>query len=177
VALKQSEDDPAHHPLEILKVCSKCNETKPESAFYNCRNSPDGLQYWCKTCMKAHNQNKEWTDQRKWRKNNPDKQKDAERAHYTFNYAQDKPKYVAARARRRAAENQALCEYRECKSIDRRTVWERDKGVCQLALLCEGAFVPFDAMHMDHIIRLADGGLHCYLNVQTSCAPCNRFKS
>jgi hypothetical protein len=32
------------------KLCSRCNETRPASAFNSATYSPDGLQRWCKAC-------------------------------------------------------------------------------------------------------------------------------
>jgi len=35
-----------------VKHCSKCDENKPLSAFGRNRARPDGLCYWCKSCMR-----------------------------------------------------------------------------------------------------------------------------
>ena len=40
---------------EGVKVCSKCGETKPTTDFYRDSKSPDGLQYWCKSCSSKNN--------------------------------------------------------------------------------------------------------------------------
>lgn len=40
------------------KKCSKCNQIKPTSEFYNCSKNKDGLQSWCKTCMLQIKKNK-----------------------------------------------------------------------------------------------------------------------
>ena len=37
-----------------MKTCSKCNKTKPVTDYYRNKNNSDGLQYYCKSCMKAY---------------------------------------------------------------------------------------------------------------------------
>ncbi len=39
-----------------MKKCSKCKVEKPLVAFSKYRSSPDGLNYWCKTCWKTYKQ-------------------------------------------------------------------------------------------------------------------------
>jgi 5-methylcytosine-specific restriction endonuclease McrA len=85
--------------------------------------------------------------------------------------------YLEASALRRARMSDAICGHSVCNKIDRRAVWGRDEGCCRIKLVCNGDFVPFEKMHLDHVIPLTRGGLHCYYNVQTGCAPCNLSKS
>lgn len=40
---------------EQTKVCSKCKQELPISHFNGSRKSPDGLQYYCKECVKEAN--------------------------------------------------------------------------------------------------------------------------
>jgi len=63
------------------------------------------------------------------------------------------------------------------EKVDRRAVWGRDEGHCRIKLVCDGAFVPFEEMHLDHVIPISKGGTHTWNNVQTGCAPCNLTKS
>lgn len=37
-----------------MKNCSKCNQTKPKSEFYNRKKSKDGLHPWCKVCCRKN---------------------------------------------------------------------------------------------------------------------------
>jgi 5-methylcytosine-specific restriction endonuclease McrA len=60
--------------------------------------------------------------------------------------------------------------------IDRRVVWGRDEGHCRIRLPGCWGFVPFEEMHLDHIVPLARGGSHSWNNVQTGCPPCNCAK-
>ncbi len=49
------------------KFCSKCNEVKPEMAYFKYKKSKDGLQVNCKICT--------YKNLKQWRKKNPDKVK------------------------------------------------------------------------------------------------------
>jgi hypothetical protein len=40
---------------QVTKICSKCQEEKPVTEFYKCRNYKDGLSYQCKICAKQYN--------------------------------------------------------------------------------------------------------------------------
>jgi 5-methylcytosine-specific restriction endonuclease McrA len=92
--------------------------------------------------------------------------------HWPEQYARTKEARINVHGpRRRAKLRGAYVE-----DVDRRVVWERDRGRCQLKIVCTGRRVPFRKMHMDHIIPLARGGEHSYANVQTSCGPCNLAK-
>tara|TARA_R100000750_G_C2294428_1_gene76232 strand:- start:75 stop:398 length:324 start_codon:yes stop_codon:yes gene_type:complete len=48
-----------------MKFCSKCNTKKNETDFHKCKNSKDGLTYYCKECNSK--------SARDWAKNNPEK--------------------------------------------------------------------------------------------------------
>jgi len=100
--------------------------------------------------------------QRQWREQNPDRWRETLARHSQ---------------KRRAVELSAVCgQHPGCKRISRRVVWGRDEGHCRIKLLCDGVFVPFKELHLDHVIPLSKGGLHCYCNLQTGCAPCNMAK-
>ena len=38
--------------MEKLKLCSRCNTTKPVTEYHIRRKSPDGLAVYCKACEK-----------------------------------------------------------------------------------------------------------------------------
>lgn len=59
------------------------------------------------------------------------------------------------------------------ETIERIKVWDMTNGTCYL---CFDRLNPID-WHIEHIIPLSRGGLHCYLNVLPSCPPCNRDKA
>jgi hypothetical protein len=56
--------------------------------------------------------------------------------------------------------------------VDAQVLFERDEGVCGI---CNTA-VNRDDMHIDHIVPLSRGGLHCYANVQVAHSRCNLRK-
>lgn len=70
-------------------------------------------------------------------------------------------------ARRRARRLNAFVE-----NVDRRTLYDRDEGVCYL---CRSA-VKFEDFTIDHVVPLAKGGLHSYANTRCCCEPCNLAK-
>ena len=84
---------------------------------------------------------------RKWRESNPLAQR-------------------IAKARRRARERKAFVE-----DVDPMTVYSRDEGFCGI---CGGTV--YGDFHVDHIIPLSKGGLHCYANVQLAHPACNLSK-
>lgn len=45
-----------------VKICTKCGEKKPITAFYQHKRSKDGLTYWCKDCK--------YESQKRWRRKN-----------------------------------------------------------------------------------------------------------
>jgi 5-methylcytosine-specific restriction endonuclease McrA len=55
--------------------------------------------------------------------------------------------------------------------IDRAVVYEQHDGICGI---CEKPIVG--KFHVDHIMPLAKGGLHCYTNVQVAHPKCNLSK-
>lgn len=58
------------------------------------------------------------------------------------------------------------------EEVDRQLVFERDNGLCQICYTPIG-----DALwEVDHIVSLARGGEHSYLNVQLAHRTCNRQK-
>lgn len=36
-----------------MKVCNRCQESKPPTAFYASDGAPDGLMYTCKECVNS----------------------------------------------------------------------------------------------------------------------------
>lgn len=52
-----------------MKPCRKCGVEKPLGAYSKFTRAPDGLQYWCKDCMKAHGKDYKPT----WNVRNKDK--------------------------------------------------------------------------------------------------------
>lgn len=68
---------------------------------------------------------------------------------------------------RRARELEVFVE-----AVDPRVVYEMHGGMCGI---CK-EFVAYEDFEVDHIIPIAKGGLHAYVNVQPAHLFCNRSK-
>src|SRR6266566_2813693 len=173
------------------KICNLCGKPKPLDEFPF---RSDGLKRRprCRICIvkTANGSQAAREAQDRFHKVHPDK-----RAEYFARWREANPDYsyekqlretdpdkyrtlVDARNARRRLLTSEPCKHEACSSgINRRAVWGRDERHCRIKLVCDGDFVPFEEMHMDHVVPLSKGGLHCYYNVQTGCAPCNLAKS
>jgi len=85
------------------KNCSRCSQLKPYSDFSRRATTSDGLQVWCKACMreKARErapQNREYNA--RWRAENPDLARAA-----TLRWRTENPERLAAAKRKWAQEN------------------------------------------------------------------------
>jgi len=74
----------------------------------------------------------------------------------------------SARRNRRALMRDAWIE-----DVSTDIVWRRDNGTCHLC----GDLADADDWHLDHVIPLARGGSHSYLNCAVSHPACNLKKS
>jgi hypothetical protein len=61
-------------------------------------------------------------------------------------------------------------------SIQKLTVFRRDKGICQLKRVCSGEQLTWDAWHCDHRQAWSRGGATTVENGQVACGPCNLAK-
>jgi 5-methylcytosine-specific restriction endonuclease McrA len=101
------------------------------------------------------------------------------REHRDYVIAQCKARYQANKSRalgdavKRYLKRKGLSESQFVSDVDRRAIYDRDGGMCQL---CHEP-VDYDAMHLDHIIPLSKGGTHEPGNVQTAHGFCNRKKA
>jgi len=56
------------------KRCSKCGIDQPKTNFGLNKSRPDGLQFWCKTCVRKYR--KENNTDKTWKQNHPQKYKE-----------------------------------------------------------------------------------------------------
>lgn len=56
--------------------------------------------------------------------------------------------------------------------VYRKQVWLAFGGACTYCFCA----LPKKGWHLDHVIALANGGLHCYANVVPACPECNSYK-
>lgn len=61
-------------------------------------------------------------------------------------------------------------------AAQRRAIWRRDKGVCQLRIKCDGIKTSWDDWDCDHITPHSKGGRSSVSNGQVACPACNRSK-
>lgn len=164
-------------------TCYHCNRDRPPPVMRTLTNR-QGTQYWCTFCLEEY-----WRTQSLRRTQIAIQDARYKRTYRpTAGFSAIHPltsEEYAQRQARRASERRHLdrgigdkvCEHETCRPIDRQTVWLRDEGRCRIKLVCNGTLVAYEDMQLDHIIPLSRSGLHCYENVQTSCAPCNLKKS
>ena len=180
-----------------MPICSKCSENKPQDDFHFHRVS--GRHY--KTCRRCRQlQSYEWNknnrekknlSQLKWRKKNPEKEwsfrnpeaakacskKACKKWHethpdYSKEYlAKNKPKYAAARAKRRAAQLRATPNW---LTQDHKTFIEIQYMMAQILEKDTGL-----QYHVDHIHPLQNDficGLHVPWNMRVITAHENIIK-
>ena len=158
--------------LEIIKGdkkwCRSCESYLPFDCFYSYKSTVHGLSPYCRSCSRDKG-SKDYRLNREtrlaaaadYRKKNTDNTRASCRAYYRAN----RHKFYDANQRRRAR----LRANGPVESINRRHVWQRDKGICWL---CRKP-VDFEKMHLDHVTPVSKGGAHTHANVRTSCAHCN----
>lgn len=175
------------------KICSQCKKNKPWSNF-TMRRNPSGTlvpKNPCKICRaeKAQKDPKRAENQKRFYERNPDYQrkwKEANREHLR-KQAKERRESNLIRERKRAnqwqrehpwvsvrnaANRRARKRNQFIESINPLVVFDRDKGICGI---CKKP-VSKDDFHVDHVIPISKGGLHCYANVQSAHPFCNMSK-
>jgi len=143
-----------------LKRCNgPCGLVKPHEDFVrNGTAGRDGRVGKCRSC-----QNEARAD---WRAKNPDKLYEMAQRDYAKHTEKRKANAMLGVHRRRARILGAFIE-----DIDRNVVFRMHGGMCGICKeFINGEF------EVDHVIPLARGGRHGYINVQPSHIPCNRTK-
>jgi HNH endonuclease len=169
-----------------MKTCSRCNETKPKTEFYNQSNSKDGLRYHCKVChsikaaiYRAENQEKVHDGRVAWATNNRDKLKSSRDAWRLAN--REKQKVLTAdwskvnpEARRVLRQNYRARKLANGVGISKdiaARLFLLQKGLCPC---CNNPLG--DNYHLDHIMPLVLGGSNTDRNIQLLRATCNQHK-
>ncbi len=102
--------------------------------------------------------------------------REEKRAYLAAYYAAHRDRWMEATAIRRGA---ALCDHLACLAIGPvQLSWQTNEHRCYLcgtpvwlALRGEPGYV-----HMDHVVPIARGGLHCAENLRPACPTCNLRK-
>lgn len=174
-----------------MKTCTKCQLLKPFSDFGKKISYVDGLQYWCKVCIKDYkkcyyinNLDKSKKERLEWRKKNHHSVSAYTRAYYSRRYQQDPIFRIIKNQRNRLKEIITNKPTSFTKSIG--------CGSNFLKSYLESKFQPgmtwknYGQWHIDHIRPLSSFNLldkeqfkqAChYTNLQPLWAKENRIKS
>jgi len=156
-----------------MKTCSRCRKERALSEFWISRKgrTRDGYAPYCKECKRAAD--RAWWARNKERGSVRNRKRyEANREYYIAQSAKwrsDNPERAKERHRvneltRRARKREAFIE-----EVDPQTVYRMHGGMCGI---CK-EFVSQDDFHVDHVIPLARGGEHGYINVQPAHPVCN----
>lgn len=144
------------------KICTRCQEDKPLSAFYQRKDRPS-VTSRCKLCMKDMNRAYHRTHKRTrpegksaeymrgWKIRNPERHAQLNRIHSSARRARELDQFI--------------------EDVDPKVVYETHGGRCGIC----GEFISGD-FHVDHVKPLARGGMHGYINTQPAHPSCNLRK-
>lgn len=161
-----------------MKICSRCKQSLPLSAFGKCSSKKDGLMSYCRACMLDYNRERmknpeyskrhtEWTNEyRRKRRAKPggrDKEYKRERLRY----------HTDEEVRRRILANSML-QYarRQSAEGDGFSLDEWDALCSHYGNRCLACGANTN-LTVDHILPLSKGGKHELSNVQPLCKSCN----
>ena len=101
-----------------------------------------------------------------WQKNNRERCNENLRR-----WKENNPEEAAALARKRSLTRRARLLNQFIEDVDPRVVYEMHGGRCGIC----GQFIDGE-FHVDHVVPLAAGGMHGYVNVQPAHPKCNLSK-
>lgn len=178
----------------LTKFCGACEEDRSIDDFALRSDRGGGRQSVCKDCRKEF--------QQKWYAEHKDEQIQRSRDNYDSELAQiyreanksrelayaaeyrvahpghvaqwerEHPERVRQGKRIRNSTRRARKKDQFIEQVDPRIVYQMHGGMCGI---CK-EFVSEDDFHVDHVIPLAKGGMHGYVNVQPAHPKCNLSK-
>jgi hypothetical protein len=175
------------------KTCSKCQEVKPLTDFYNHRPGKFGVSSRCKKCLKKKS--------KEWRKNNPEKRKEYKAQYdrnnsekikeYNKKWHENNPERVREIDRKYRKNNpekdnsknskrKALIRNSIVENVDLLQLYKNHKyicGICGKKIDKKLRWPNLNSISHDHIIPLSKGGSHTYYNIQPAHLGCNISKS
>jgi hypothetical protein len=168
------------------RTCTQCMEKLPISSFHKDKQASDGIRSTCKKCRISTTQKWYWKDVSKRRKVANDRRiKDPEKARKDDleRYGRDREKRIAL-----ATEHSHLRKARKKKT-------KTERGISKLALkkkfgtkcyycgkemdfsVGKGRVFNRDMATIEHLIPLARGGEHTFVNTVLACRFCNISKN
>lgn len=157
-----------------MKVCTKCQETKPLDEFHRDRTKRDGLMSACRVCKTAYETAR--------RKANPDTVKEDRKRYRTAN----REKYLAGKAAYRAANKGRIAIY---NAIRQAGITAERAGVVMATYSVEDiidmwgpreewkcVYCSSEAESIDHVQPMSKGGADAIHNIVPSCMSCNNSK-
>lgn len=160
----------------VSKRCNVCEFVKSSDEFWVSKNgrTKDGLMNTCKECSKAR--------RRAWAAKNRDREQEYNRQNYeshkeefsqrAYQWRQDNPDRYKEIKRMSQSTRRAQIKDAFIEDVDPAIVYKMHGGMCGV---CRD-FVEYDNFHVDHIVPLAKGGQHGYINVQPAHSFCNLSK-
>lgn len=134
-----------------MKLCCRCNNSKPVSEFGSNKSRKDGYQPYCKQCRSVYNTH--------WRMDNPDKVRKSKNSWYERN----------------------VDRYRSYNAIRKSNKLKATPGWFETELVANVYKKASEfSMEVDHIVPLKSNlvcGLHCWANLQLLSQDINRSKS
>lgn len=182
--------------MEDSKACTKCGQVKPRRKpyFYRDARQSDGLRPNCADCGRERSRtyarkNPQANRDRvkNWRLQNPELAKETKRKYYVANkeairekwrldYLANPEKFMARKYRRRAREKNVKHEPYTWRDVIRK--WGTECHLCGQPIdLDAPRWVAIEgwqrALHLDHVIRIRDGGEDTLENVKPAHGECN----
>ena len=150
-----------------MKTCTKCKEAKDLTEFHKKKAAKDGLKSQCKVCRAKHHSDTYVHDSDK-RRATYLANKTSENARMREHYQNNKYQYRA---------NWAAYNARKLDQTPELSEDEKDEVKMIYALSASLSQEPdFGPQHVDHIVALANGGLHHPDNLQILTAEANLRK-
>lgn len=185
--------------MSQYKTCTKCKQSKPSNFEFFSKDSrqSSGLRPDCKTCTRTRarlynktNAQANRNRAKNWRIANPERAKQNKKEHYEKNkekiraqwqarYKASPEKFMVSKYRRRAREKNVHHEpYTWRDVIDK---WGSDCHLCGEPIdLSAPRWVAQNGwengLHLDHVIRISEGGSDTLENVKPSHGKCNMRK-
>jgi hypothetical protein len=189
------------------KVCTKCGQEKPSTAFNSDKTKSDGRYPSCKACANAaakefrHNNHDHVLERgKRYRVKHAEKRRAYQRQYriehpgyysdYLRQWAKDNPLKVAAyRKKTRETTNKheshkigmriRQARIRASGTFTRHDVelLKRNQTDKKGRICCWWCKKPIDKWHIDHVIPIARGGTNTPGNLCLSCPSCNQSKS